>query len=71
MQENFLLGSPFKFIYFLGVGWGNSGTYMFLINIPFKGYQGRSNRTSMTQHAFKKIEYLREFEFVFKKALAP
>jgi hypothetical protein len=55
---------------------------MFLIDIPFKVCQGRSNRSSsMTPHAFllflhtiafvhfKKFEYL--FEFIFEKALAP
>jgi hypothetical protein len=26
---------------------------------------------SMTPHAFKKLEYHREFEFIFEKALAP
>jgi hypothetical protein len=82
---------------------------MFLIDFPFKGCQGRSNRSSivhavsyfafdfhlsklfenfclhavsMTTHApcmrcqchlthFEKFEYLREFEFIFEKALAP
>jgi uncharacterized sodium:solute symporter family permease YidK len=73
---------------------------MFLIDIPFKSCQGRSNRSSivhavsyfachrcfaydfhfsklfeiffcvhvvsMTPHAFKKFEYLREFEFIFR-----
>jgi hypothetical protein len=50
---------------------------MFLIDIPFKGCQGRSNRSSIVDavsilHAvsmhFKKFEYLREFEFIFEKA---
>jgi hypothetical protein len=45
---------------------------MFLIYSPFKGCQGCSNRSlivhavSMTPHAL-----LREFEFIFEKALAP
>jgi hypothetical protein len=57
---------------------------MFLLDIPFKGFQGRSNRSSIV-HAvsyfacgvndnaciLKKFEYLREFEFIFEKALAP
>jgi hypothetical protein len=60
---------------------------MFLINIPFKGCQGRLNHlsivhaVSMTPHApcmqcqwycthIKKFEYLREFKFIFEKALA-
>jgi hypothetical protein len=59
-----LLGSPFKFLYFLVVGLENSGAYMFLIDIPFKGCQGHSNRSlivhgvsylhavSMKPHAF-------------------
>jgi hypothetical protein len=41
MQKNLLLCSPFKFIYFLVVGYANSGTYLFLIDIAFKGCQGR------------------------------
>jgi hypothetical protein len=67
---------------------------MFLIDIPFQGCHGRSNRSSivhvvsyfacgvndtacivhavsMTPHASLKIECLREFEFIFEKALAP
>jgi hypothetical protein len=47
MHENFLLGSLFKFIYFLVVGYDNSGTYLFLTDILFKGCQGRSNRSSI------------------------
>jgi hypothetical protein len=46
MHEIFLLGSHFQFLYFLVVEEENSGTYMFLIDIPFKGCQGRSNRSS-------------------------
>jgi hypothetical protein len=57
---------------------------MFLIDIPFKGCQGRSNRSLIvnavsyfacgvngTPCIFKKFEYFREFEFIFEKALAP
>jgi hypothetical protein len=56
---------------------------MFLIDISFKGCQRRSNRSSIV-HAvsyfacgvndslhFKNFKYLREFEFIFEKALAP
>jgi hypothetical protein len=65
--KNCLFGSPFGCG---GVGQYGS-IYMFLIDIPFKGCQGRSNRSSivhavsMTPHAFQKIKYLREFEFIF------
>jgi hypothetical protein len=52
MHENFLLGSPFKFICFWNGGVEPIGNiqYMFLIDIPFKGCQGCSNR-SLIVHA--------------------
>jgi hypothetical protein len=43
-HKNFLLGFPLNF---LVVGEDNSGTYMFWIDIPFKGWQGRSNCSSI------------------------
>jgi hypothetical protein len=48
MHENFLLGSPLKFIYFFRGVVGQFGN-MFLIDIPFKGCQGCSNRSSTLQ----------------------
>jgi hypothetical protein len=57
---------------------------MFVIDITYNGCQGRSNRSSIvhavsyfacgandTACIFKKLEYLREYEFKFEKALAP
>jgi hypothetical protein len=50
---------------------------MFLIDILFKGCQGRSNRSSivhavsMTPHAFLKIRIPSRIRIIFKKALAP
>jgi hypothetical protein len=109
MHENFLLGSPFKFIYFCSGGVGQSAynlrvndtactlhavsltPYAFLIffakqtlfayDFPFsKLFENFTvHAMSMTPHASCKrfylhrmhFEYLREFEFICKKALAP
>jgi hypothetical protein len=56
MKINFLLGSPYKFIYFCRVGVGQSGIKMFLIDIPIKGCQGRSNH-SMIVYAVSYFAY--------------
>jgi hypothetical protein len=47
MHGNFLSGSPLKFIYFFRGGVGQFGNIYVLIDIPFKGCQGRSNRLSI------------------------
>jgi hypothetical protein len=55
----FCIGSHFKFIYFfrVGVGVGQLGNiYMFLTDIPIKGCQGRSNRSSIV-HAVSYFAY--------------
>jgi hypothetical protein len=55
MQEK--LGSPFKFVFFFLGGLGRFGNIYVFIDIPFKGCQGRLNRSSnvhavsMTLHA--------------------
>jgi hypothetical protein len=46
MHEKFLLGSPFKFMYFFSGGVGQFGNIsVFFLDIPFKGCQGRSNHS--------------------------
>jgi hypothetical protein len=45
--RKFFVVSPFIQYIFFSVGLDNSGTYMFLIDIPFKVCQGRSNHSSI------------------------
>jgi hypothetical protein len=47
MHGNILLCSPFKFIYFCSDRVGQFANIYFLLDIPFKGCQGRSNRSSI------------------------
>jgi hypothetical protein len=47
MHENFLLRSPFKFIYFFSGGVGQFRNVYVLLDIPFKDFQSRSNRSSI------------------------
>jgi hypothetical protein len=79
----FCLVASLNLYIFVVVGYDNSRTYTFLIDTPFKGCQGRTNRSSIVYEVsyfacggndtacIENCELFREFEFIFKKALAP
>jgi hypothetical protein len=50
---------------FLGVGSDNSRTYMFLIDVPFKGDQDHSNRSSIVHAFLIFFAYHRRFAYDF------